>query len=247
MEVEPVTVTSPRPVRRAMLTQRWSDLTFLHWPVAPDRVAALLPPGTRPDVIDGISYVGLVPFRMSDTGVLAGPSLPYLGTFAETNVRLYSVDDQGRRGVVFLSLDAGRLIPALVGRLGLRMPYVWSRVELQRRDGLVTYRCDRRGRSAGVASELVVRPGPRIREPGPLQRFLTARWGLHVRWHGRTLHVPNEHPPWPLHQAELLELADDLVPASGLIAPGTAPTSVLFSPGVPVRFGWPEPRGSELR
>lgn len=241
MEPEPITVTAPRPVRRAMLTQRWSDLIFLHWPVPPGRVAPLFPPGTRPDVIDATSYVGLVPFRVSETGVLAGPGLPYLGTFAETNVRLYSVDIRGRRGVVFLSLDASRLVPVLLGRLGLRLPYIWSRVELRRRDGLLRGRCHRRGRAPRPVSEVVLRPGPRIQDPGPLQRFLTARWGLHVRWCGRTLYVPNEHPPWPLHRAELHSLTDDLVPASDLIAGSAEPTSVLYSPGVPVRFGRPEP------
>jgi len=39
-----------------------------------------------------------------------GPAVPYLGTFLETNVRLYSVDETGRRGVVFLSLDADRAL-----------------------------------------------------------------------------------------------------------------------------------------
>ena len=47
-----------------MLTQAWRDLTFLHWAVDPAEVAPLLPPGIRPDVHEGRTYVGLVPFRM---------------------------------------------------------------------------------------------------------------------------------------------------------------------------------------
>jgi uncharacterized protein YqjF (DUF2071 family) len=81
--------------------------------------------------------------------------------------------------------------------------------------------------------------GEPIARPTPLERFLTARWGLHAAWYGRTLYLPNEHPPWPLFRAEPLDLDEDLIVAAGLPAPGAPPVSVLYSPGVPVRFGPP--------
>ncbi|MEU0970513.1 DUF2071 domain-containing protein [Streptomyces sp. NPDC005917] len=239
METEPITPSTPRPVRRPTLVQGWHELTFLHWPVEPERVAGLLPAGTRPDTLDGVSYVGLVPFLMRGVGLGPGPGLPYLGTFCETNVRLYSVDEQGRRGVVFRSLDATRLLPVLVGRLGVRLPYLWSAMRLRRQGEVITYACRRR--SPAATSRAVVRTGPPIAEPSPLEHFLTARWGLHVTWHGRTAHLPNEHAPWPLHRAELLALDDELVAAAGLPAPPGPPVSVLYSPGVKVRFGRPAP------
>ena len=52
--------------------------------------------GTRPDTLDGVAHVGLIGFRMVGLGFGYGPPVPYLGTFWETNVRLYSVDDAGR-------------------------------------------------------------------------------------------------------------------------------------------------------
>ncbi|WP_405875691.1 YqjF family protein [Streptomyces sp. NBC_00005] len=240
MEIEPITLSTPRPVRRPMLVQGWHELTFLHWPVEPERVAGLLPAGTRPDTLDGVTYVGLVPFMMRGAGLGPGPGLPYLGTFCETNVRLYSVDEQGRRGVVFRSLDAARLLPALVGRLGVRLPYTWSAMRLRRENDVLTY-TTRRGRSAGPGptSRVVVRPGAPIARPTQLELFLTARWGLHVLWHSRTVHLPNEHTPWPLHRAELLGLEDELITAAGLPHMTDAPVSVLYSPGVSVRFGKP--------
>jgi hypothetical protein len=61
----------------------------------------LLPAGTRPDLFHGVSYAGVIAFRMHDVGVLGLPALPYLSSFPETNVRLYSVGPDGRRGVVF--------------------------------------------------------------------------------------------------------------------------------------------------
>jgi uncharacterized protein len=237
MRIEDVTPETVRPVHRPWLVQRWRDLTFLHWPVDPAVVAPLLPAGTSPDTLDGVTYVGLIGFRMVGLGLLHGPGIPYLGTFCETNVRLYSVDGQGRRAVVFRSLDAERLLPVLTARATLRLPYQWSRMRLRRDGDTFTYTCRRRpGR---VASAMAVRVGEPIAEPTPLEHFVTARWGLHTRAWGRTVHLPNEHPRWPLHRATLLSLDDTLVRAAGLRAPAGPPVSVLYSPGVPVVFGAP--------
>ena len=235
---EAVSPTSPRALRRTVFTQGWRDVTFLHWAVDPALVAPLLPAGTRPDELDGASYVGLIPFRMRRIGLLGAPGLPYLGSFAETNVRLYSVDGQGRRGVVFRSLEADRLLPVLAARWVAGLPYLWSRMRVLRDGNRLTYRASRRWPGPrGAGGTIAVRVGAPLAEPDPLARFLTSRWGLHQTTAGRLAYWPNEHPEWPLRAAELLELDDDLVAAAGLPSVGGAPDSVLFSPGVDVRFG----------
>ncbi|MGW5581838.1 YqjF family protein [Micromonospora chokoriensis] len=240
MDIEPVDHEPRQSFPWAVLRQRWEDLTFLHWAVDPALVAPLLPAGTRPDTFDGVGYVGLIGFRMVGLGFGRGPGVPYFGTFWETNVRLYSVDDAGRRAVVFRSLDASRLVPVLVAQATLRLPYLWSSMRLARDGDRLTYRCRRRWPGpAGATSRMVVRVGERIVDPTPLDHFLTARWGLHTRAYGRTLHLPNWHPRWPLHRAEVLHLDDELVAAAGLPAPVGPPVSVLYSPGVEVRFGPP--------
>jgi uncharacterized protein YqjF (DUF2071 family) len=237
-EPEPLTATAPRSAGRTVFTQGWRDVTFLHWAVDPGVVAPLLPAGTRPDVHEGRSYVGLIPFRMRRIGVLGSPGLPYVGSFLETNVRLYSVDRQGRRAVVFRSLEADRLLPVLAARWIAGLPYVWSRMRIARDGDRITYTSRRRWPGpAGAHSRIEIRVGDRLDDPGPLASFLTARWGLHQRAGGRTAFWPNEHPAWPLHAAELLAWDEDLLPAAGLPPVAGAPDSVLYSPGVDVRFG----------
>jgi hypothetical protein len=227
-----------------LLDQQWRDLTFLHWRVAPDLVAPLLPPGTRPDVFDGSSWVGLIPFRLRKAAFGHGPPLPYVGSFPETNVRLYSVDAAGRRGVVFCSLESARLAFVLGARWALGLNYTWARMRIRERGDVITYTTRRRWPPpAGASSRLVLRVGSSVVSDDPLADFLTARWGLHTRRLGRTLYLPNTHEAWPLLTAEVLELSDELLAVAGL--PGRAarsPDSVLFSRGVRTQFGAPQLR-----
>lgn len=242
MRIEDVTPLTPRRVRRPWLVQRWQDLAFLHWAVDPAVVAPLLPAGTEPDTLDGVTYAGLIGFRMVGLGPLRGPGIPYLGTFCETNVRLYSVDGRGRRAVVFRSLEAARLLPVLVAQATLRLPYKWARMRLERDGDVLRYSSRRRlSRPLPAESHMAVRVGAPLSDPSPLEHFVTARWGLHTRAWGRTVHLPNEHPRWPLHRATLEHLDDSLLTAAGLPAPDGPPASVLYSPGVPVVFGGPGP------
>ena len=238
---EPLTETPSRPVRRAVFSQRWTDLTMLHWPVDPARVAPLLPAGTRPDLLGGVTYVGLVPFVMAGVRIFGTPPLPHLSGFPETNVRLYAVDARGRRGVVFRSLEAARLLPVLAAQASYRLPYLWARMSVRHGPDTVLYETARRWPGPrGAGGRVRVRIGP----PQPadeLALFLTARWGLFSTWYGgRTAYAPVDHPAWPLHRAELLELSDDLVAAAGLPEPVGDP-HVLWSPGVRVRIGRPRP------
>ncbi len=225
----------PRPV---LFDQFWGDLTFVHWPVEPQRVAHLYPPGTRPDVFsDGLTYVALVPFVMNRTALGTSLRLPYLGRFAETNIRLYSTDDADRHGVLFRSLETTRLAVVGFTRAALGVPYTWAKMRVTRSDHEISYYSVRRWPQRGLRSALTARIGDTV-TPTPLEVWLTARWGAHTRKAGRTWWVPNEHDPWPLCEAEILELDDDLLAASGVVTAGE-PVRALYSAGVHARFGRP--------
>ncbi len=210
----------------------------MHWPVRPADVVHLYPPGTRPDVFaDGMTYAALVPFQMSRTRVGPSPPVPYFGTFAETNIRLYSVDDHGRHGVLFLSLETTRLAVVAAVRIAMGIPYTWAWMRISRSTEAIGYESLRRWPQRGLLSRLMISPGEPV-EPTALETWLTARWGAHTRKAGRTWWVPNEHQPWPLHSATILELTDELLAASG-VRPAGEPLRALYSPGVHTRFGRP--------
>jgi uncharacterized protein len=225
----------PHPV---IMDQRWMDAIFLHWRVPESVAARFMPRGVQPDTFDGSSWAGLIGFRMGEARIGRGPGIPYLGSFNEVNVRLYSREPDGTRGVVFLSLDANRL-PVVLAARAAGIPYVWSRTGYKVRSSQpsVTGYCVRRFRHGAHS---LFRAAPHRDTPvvDPLSTHLTARFGLHSVFRGQTIYVPNTHEPWPLYAADLLELDDGLMGTAGITVEGL-PESVLYSPGVRTHFGRP--------
>ncbi|MFE1294965.1 YqjF family protein [Streptomyces sp. NPDC058731] len=238
--VDAVTPLAPRPVHRAVFRQFWRDLVFVHWEADPFEVARLLPPGTAPDLFQGRAHAGLIFFRMQNLAPGPLPSLPYLGGFDEINVRLYSKDALGRRGVVFRSLDCDRLVPVLAARAAFGLPYRWAHTSRHWYGDRLMYRSRRRGASEASA-RVWLEVGPDPVEPGPLEEFLTHRWGLHTQWFGRTWHMPLTHPRWTFRRCGLLDVDASVLSAAGLTPPAGGPVSALYAPGLPVRFGPPTP------
>lgn len=196
-----------------------------------------MPPGVLPDTFDGSSWVGLIGFRMRKAGLGRGPAVPFFGDFNEVNVRLYSREPDGTRGVVFLSLDANRLAVVLAARAA-GIPYVWSRANFHPSHVHNSTGYSVRRFRNGARSNFAAVADPTSVTTDPLSIHLTARFGLHTRFGGRTLYVPNTHQAWPLYRAEVTMLDDELVAAAGIRVSGP-PDSVLFSPGVRAQFGRP--------
>jgi uncharacterized protein len=242
-EPQPLSPTCPTPIRRAWLRNRWDDLTFVHWSYDPAEVQSLLPDGLRVDTFDDgdgpRAWVSLVPFRMRRAGPSFLPPIPWISTFAETNVRTYVVDSAGHRAVWFLSLDATRLTVVAFARWAIGFPYVWADMTIGREGDRWIYATTRRWwpRSPTAATRLVVDAADVI-EPTQLDEFLTARWGTVAEWRGRLRHHPVNHPPWVLRAATIVELNDTAVTASGLSAPTGQPVVRVAEP-VDARFGRP--------
>lgn len=235
----PLVKVAPSLPGRILFDQRWDDLAFLHWAVDPAAVTPYLPPGTRPDVWeDGATYVGLVPFRMRRAGFGRGVPVPYFGSFLETNIRLYSIDADGRRGVVFRSLDADRLAVVLLARFGVRIPYLWARMRAHAVADVHTYLAERRWPGPRAVSELVLTLGERV-APTPLEDFLTMRWGMHSRRGRGTMWTPNRHDPWEFRSATIVHLHDEFGATAGFPLTGEPDLRPLWSPGVRAFFGRP--------
>jgi uncharacterized protein YqjF (DUF2071 family) len=239
----------PWPVRWPVMYQTWSWLTFLHWSYEPAMLRRLLPDPLRPHTFDGRAWVGVTPFLLEDLRTPVAPALPWFTSFPETNVRTYVVGPDGREGLWFFSLDAGRLEPVLVARSTYALPYMWSQMTVERDGPTVRYRSRRRWPGPTPAnSAITVEVGDPL-GPGELDEFdhyLTARWQLYTTLGPLLARSRVEHEPWPLHRATVAELEGDLVTAAGLPAPAGEPM-VHWSPGVHTRISGLCPLGRSSR
>lgn len=216
----------------------WLNLTLLHWQFEPADVQAILPDDLTVDTFDGAAWIGLVPFQM-EVMLPGGIGIPREGRFPETNVRTYVRGPDGTPGVWFSSLEAGRLSATVVARATYGLPYFWAAMTAESSAGIWSYRSQRKWPGPkGARCNVDVKPGEPIVEQSPLERFLSARWGLYSTFLGRTLYAPITHEPWPLHRAELLHLDDGLMEAAGFPIPSEEPL-VHWTPGVTVRIARP--------
>lgn len=224
------------------MQQRWQQLLFMHWRVAPDAMARLLPGGLEPDVCDGSAWVAVVPFTMRDVYPRYTFAVPWLSHFAELNVRTY-VNVGGKPGVLFFSLDAANPVAVEIARGWYRLPYLNARMSLvERADGWIDYastRTDNRGRAAELA--LRYRPtGLAYRaQPGTLEWFLTERYCLYTfNAHGRLMRGEIHHEQWPLQRAEAEIDVNGLARAAGFDVDDTHPDLLHFVRGIDVAC-WP--------
>ena len=223
-----------RPLGWPVGYQRWHSLLFLHWPVPVEVLRPLVPAGLSIDLHEGVAYVGLIPFVVEAARPALAPE-PVGIDFLETNVRTYVHVDGRDPGVYFFSLDAASRLAVAGARLGFGLPYYYARMAMRREGNRVDYemyrRTLRRPRMA-VRYEIGDRLGPAL--PGTLEHFLVERYLLHVeRWNGLwTTQV--HHRPYPLYQARVLALHDELIAADGIPEPQGLPPLVHFASRVDV-------------
>jgi uncharacterized protein YqjF (DUF2071 family) len=231
----------PQPVPRPLMLQSWNQITFIHWPYAPETIQQFLPSSLQVDAMDGRAWVGVTPFLLEGLTVPGVPPPPWISRSPETNVRTYVRAPDGRRGIWFFSLEIARLPAVAVGRAAFRLPYMWSKLAAERMgDGRMRYRGGRRwgGRSASYDIEAMpTAPIPEA-EIGVFDNYLTARWMLFTLYGGRLASVSVEHEAWPLWRARLLRIEQDLLGAAGLPASREGPV-LHFSPGVSARIDRP--------
>ena len=105
-----------------VMTQTWNDLAFFHYAIDPPVLRALVPPSLTLELYQGVAWLTVLPFWMSNIRPPGIPAVPVLSTMPELNVRTY-VTYQGKPGVFFFSLDAGNLSAVWAARLFYRLPY----------------------------------------------------------------------------------------------------------------------------
>ncbi|MEL6270315.1 MAG: DUF2071 domain-containing protein [Chloroflexota bacterium] len=217
---------SNQPPANYAMQQTWHDLLFMHWPVPPAMLNAILPPPLTVDTWQGEAWVAVVPFGMRGIRFRGLPALPLTSTFLELNVRTYvTVGD--KPGVWFYSLDASNRGAVEVARVWYNLPYFNAGMVMSKHAGTIRYamhRTDRRANPAVFAGTYAPTSDVFRSEPGSLEEFLTERYYLYsVDRHGKLYRGRIYHEPWPLQTAEADMHINSVAASHGIHLPQTAP------------------------
>lgn len=205
---------------------KWHDLLFMHWPVRVDRLRPLIPSALEIDTFDNAAWLGVVPFRMTGIRPRYTPTLPYLSTFPELNVRTY-VKIAGKPGVWFFSLDAANPIAVQVARRAFHLPYFDAHMSCVSGGGVTQYQSTRTHRAAPHANfRGRYQPIGEVFEAtrGSLDKWLTERYCLYAaNRNGRIFRGDIHHQRWPLQRAEAEIVTNTMTEQLGFELPRTQP------------------------
>lgn len=207
------------------MAQSWHNLLFAHWPVPPQMIQPLLPPGLTLDTYDDQAWVGVVPFHMRGIRLRGLPPVPFTSAFAELNVRTY-VTVEDKPGVWFFSLDAANRIGVEVARAFFHLPYFNARMGVLLQGESVHYASARTDRRAAAGHfTAVYRPISEIyhSQPGHLDYWLTERYCLYAAHKTRLHRGEIHHAPWNLRRAEADITENSVADAHGIRLPDNPP------------------------
>src|SRR3954471_11025267 len=120
----------PLPSDPWVARQTWHDLMFAHWRVSRDLIRERVPSLFEIDTFDGEAWLGITPFRVTDSTARGVPAVPWISSYNELNVRTYVIYD-GIPGVYFFSLDADSTIAVAGATTLYHLPYYLAEMEMQ--------------------------------------------------------------------------------------------------------------------
>lgn len=186
----------PLPEKPWKQYQQWHKNLLMHWMVDPSALTVFLPEGLVIDTFNGQGWLSIIAFSVKKLRPRFLPPLPPISNFHEVNFRTYVIKD-GIPGIYFLSIEAQKLLPALLARLFIGLPYVKSYI---RRSGQLYLS---RNRKRNLQLEAAYNPGRPVEPTSELDYWLTERHALYQQ-NGNKLHrIDVHHKPWPLQHMKI--------------------------------------------
>jgi uncharacterized protein YqjF (DUF2071 family) len=212
----------PLPSRPWIMFQSWQRQLFMHWPVQPGSIRALVPERLELDTRGGSAYVSVTPFFLADLRVRMAPAIPGASDFPETNLRTY-VRVNGQPGVFFFSLDAASRLAVAGARFSFHLPYFLADMAVKSDGSWIDYRSRRVQRPAELCVRYRPVGDPYVAGIETLDHFLVERYALYVVHRGRVIRGDIHHRPWQLRSAEALVERNTIPAAHGVKLPDVMP------------------------
>ncbi|WP_372480690.1 YqjF family protein [Halomicrobium sp. HM KBTZ05] len=216
-----------------------SDVCFLHWPVAPAAVRAVLPNWAEPDTMDDTAWVSVLSLSIDRFDAFGVPVRERVESVA---VRTYVQTPSGDRAVAFLSLDVTDRLVADALRTLFHLPASHADVRRRRQDSRTEVVSRRRdGADARLGVTFGPTGTPTTTAPDTLAAFLLDRERYVTTGPLETRLVGSVgHPPWRVQPADAAVTETTLLDAAGVDSLDGEPLA-HYSPGVEMGVGVLEP------
>jgi uncharacterized protein YqjF (DUF2071 family) len=212
--------TYPLPDKPWKQYQQWHGNLLMHWKVPLSALVGQVPNGLTIDTFDGNAWVSIIAFSVKKLRPKFLPSWPPASDFHEVNFRTYVIRD-GIPGIYFLSIEAGKLLPVLLARIFIGIPYIKS--DISRSAGI--YCAKNRKRNLELKATYFA--GDPLESSSALDYWLTERHAL-FQENGNKLHrLDIHHKPWPLHKMDIGASVTGYLQASNALA--AAPDLVHYA------------------
>ena len=206
--------------------QEWNRALFFHWKVDAAALQNQLPENLTVNLFEGEAWVSLVAFTMEKIRPRLLPAVSFLSDFDEINLRTYVVKD-GKPGVYFLNIEAGKKLSADVARILSGLPYEFSMMRRNNKD-FYESKCDKKD----FHFKARYRIGKIVSEKSDLDLFLTERYCLYVDSKNKLYRYETHHFPWELNKLWISELESNY--RIGTIDLSRLPDKMHYSKGVQV-------------
>ncbi len=179
--------------------QEWNNALFLHWKVPFHIIRRLVPEKLNIDTFDGNAYVSLVAFTMQKIRPRNLPSIKFISDFDEINLRTY-IDNDNKKGVYFLNIEAEKQLSALIARSLSGLPYEKSNIESTNK----SYKSSHPLKGFYLDAEFEVKE--QLSKKTELDNWLTERYCLYLDKGETVYRYDIHHKEWEIKNIELNQL-----------------------------------------
>lgn len=184
------------PTKRWKYYQEWNKALFFHYKIDVSILRELVPKDLEIDEINDSAWISLVAFTMEKIRPPFLPPFSPISNFDEINLRTYVTKD-GKPGVYFLSIEAGKLLSAIIAKSLSGLPYEKSIISRTEN----SYQANHPQRNFSLLADFHV--GMKMKHKTDLDLFLTERYCLYLKENNFLFRYEIQHLPWKINQVEL--------------------------------------------
>lgn len=179
--------------------QEWNRALFIHWAVPFEQLRKCVPSNLNLDTFDGNCYISLVAFTMEKIRPKFLPAVGIISNFDEINIRTY-IDNNGKKGVYFLNIEAGKTISAFIAKAISGLPYEKAKINRTEK----SYYSTNFKKGFKLNSEFEVKEI--MSKKTELDKWLTERYCLYLNQENELYRYDIHHKEWAIKKVNIKRL-----------------------------------------